>query len=175
MNKIIVALTIFCITAHMNAMEQNENVRSDFVSKLRYNNLSDKEAAQLVRDAHDNYENIDKQNFAQQTPLIIAAEKGYTKTVEILLIHKADINAKDIGGQTALMKAAQMGHDEIVKILLDNRAYTTITTPLSLANSLSNTGKRKTALDFAKAACQKTSDEQTKERYNKIITLLSKK
>jgi len=46
-----------------------------------------------------------------------AAFKGGTDTVQALLAHGADVNAKTIYGETALMKAEKRGHKEIIQLL----------------------------------------------------------
>jgi ankyrin repeat protein len=70
------------------------------------------------------------------TPLILAAWRGNTSLVRLLIKRGANVNAQDIGGRTALMYAS---NKVMVKALLDAGADKTIR---------SNDGK--TALDFAK-------------------------
>jgi ankyrin repeat protein len=57
-----------------------------------------------------------------ETPLHIAAAKGYKDVAELLLANKADVNAKDSTDETPLHDAATDGHKEVVKLLLANRA-----------------------------------------------------
>ncbi|KAF4463391.1 ankyrin repeat-containing domain-containing [Fusarium albosuccineum] len=58
-----------------------------------------------------------------QTPLWLAAERGYETTVELLLATgKVDVNAPDKDGQTALCRAAYEGHQSVVQLLLDRGA-----------------------------------------------------
>ena len=52
----------------------------------------------------------------------MAAEKGHTNIVRLLLTKGADVNAKKYFDQTALMEAAENGHADIVRILLDKGA-----------------------------------------------------
>lgn len=56
------------------------------------------------------------------TPLIIAAFYGYLKSVNILLEHGADVNAKDCDGTTSLMLAAAHGYPEVFITLMRNGA-----------------------------------------------------
>lgn len=52
------------------------------------------------------------------TPLMIAADGGYTKIVQFLLDNGADVNALDNLNSQALFYAARKGHVEVVKLLL---------------------------------------------------------
>lgn len=54
--------------------------------------------------------------------LIIAASRGQTTTIGILLSRGADVNEQDIYGNTALAFAAGNGHTATVMLLLDNGA-----------------------------------------------------
>jgi ankyrin repeat protein len=49
--------------------------------------------------------------------LILAAEHGHDKCVEMLLTADADKDAKDIQGFTALYTAAHGGHNKCVELL----------------------------------------------------------
>lgn len=55
----------------------------------------------------------------QKTALIIAAQSGYTRIVELLLQKPGiDVNIQDADNYTALMRAAAEGHESIVRLLL---------------------------------------------------------
>lgn len=54
-----------------------------------------------------------------ETPLHLAAFYGYTRVVQLLLEHNADINAKDCFGETPLMKAIAQRHKKLVQFLYD--------------------------------------------------------
>jgi len=56
------------------------------------------------------------------TPLIAAANKGYTRIAKALLGKGADVNAVDAYGKSALMHAANQGQGDMVKLLLENGA-----------------------------------------------------
>lgn len=58
----------------------------------------------------------------QWAPLMLASFLGDTRTVEALLRHKPDVNAKNDRGMTALLFAASGGHAPIARALLDNGA-----------------------------------------------------
>lgn len=53
-----------------------------------------------------------------QSPLHIAAQKGYGKIVRLLLKHDADCNRTDSTGLTPLLHATIGGHDDVVDVLL---------------------------------------------------------
>ncbi|CAM1297638.1 Uncharacterised protein g1884 [Pycnogonum litorale] len=52
-----------------------------------------------------------------KTPLHIASQHGYVKTIELLLECKSDLFAKDSNGQTALDIADQAGHVQVMELL----------------------------------------------------------
>jgi endonuclease/exonuclease/phosphatase family metal-dependent hydrolase len=60
-------------------------------------------------------------------PLHVCAEKGFTKGVELLLAHGADINLRNNDGKTPLYLAAASGYLHCVEILVKNNADKTIT------------------------------------------------
>ncbi len=66
--------------------------------------------------------NVNTQNTAGQTALMVASERGKTGLVKQLLDRKADPNVAGRDGVTALILAAQNDQPEIVKLLLQNRA-----------------------------------------------------
>ena len=65
---------------------------------------------------------VNAQNTAGKTALMVACERGKTGLAKQLLDHKADPNVAGADGVTALILAAQNDQPEIVKILLQNRA-----------------------------------------------------
>ncbi|MGB8888672.1 MAG: ankyrin repeat domain-containing protein [Candidatus Korobacteraceae bacterium] len=60
--------------------------------------------------------------FAGATPLYLAAYKGFTDTVALLLADNADVNAKNSQGRTPLHIAAIEGYVNVVQLLLANKA-----------------------------------------------------
>jgi ankyrin repeat protein len=61
-----------------------------------------------------------------ETPLMVAAAKGYSDMVELLLDQGADVDAEARSRSrhgNALEAASRMGHKQVVKLLLDNMAY----------------------------------------------------
>lgn len=71
-----------------------------------------------------NKRHVDAVDKRQQTPLHLAvsAEKGAKETVEILLKHEADVNARDDEGCTPLHRAVMDGGSELCEMLLKNKA-----------------------------------------------------
>lgn len=63
--------------------------------------------------------NINTRNMIGETPLMEAAEKGYTEIVELLLNKRVNINISNVKNITALSKAAYNGHTDIVKLLVN--------------------------------------------------------
>ncbi|KAH9962793.1 hypothetical protein BGW80DRAFT_1448371 [Lactifluus volemus] len=55
-------------------------------------------------------------------PLHVAALRGNLETVQILVQHNADINAKDFSGKTPLHYASERGHLDVVRLLLGSGA-----------------------------------------------------
>lgn len=70
--------------------------------------------------------NPDLTEYRGFTPLAISAEEGHSKTVEVLLDHRAQVNLQtdttsgnDSGGWTAMHIAAYNDHPDIVKLLVN--------------------------------------------------------
>lgn len=57
-----------------------------------------------------------------QTPLLVAAEKGFTEVAAVLLEHGVDMEAKDTAGDAALHVAGKLGHMELLKLLVEQKA-----------------------------------------------------
>lgn len=61
--------------------------------------------------------------FSGELPdLPVAASEDQYKTAQLLVDHRADVNAKDDSGLSALMFSTLYGRPELVKLLLDNGA-----------------------------------------------------
>ena len=64
---------------------------------------------------------VNERDEFQRTPLILAASRGYAKTVRVLLAHGADVNAQDEQGSTALHEV--LGDNPNPDILRDLLAH----------------------------------------------------
>ena len=69
------------------------------------------------------------------TPLQIAAERGQTDTVNLLLDRGADVHTQGEYGWTPLQLAAHWGHTEVAKLLLDRGATADIFTACLLGDT----------------------------------------
>ena len=57
------------------------------------------------------------------TPLHKAAMRGLAKVAEVLIKHRADVNArKTVKGKTPLQRASRKGHIEVSKVLIEHGA-----------------------------------------------------
>ncbi len=65
---------------------------------------------------------FDKADDDGFTPLMVAAQNGDINIIELLLIHGAEINAKNDKNHSALSLAIVNQHDDAVEFLLANGA-----------------------------------------------------
>ncbi|KAF4834499.1 Ankyrin-1 [Colletotrichum tropicale] len=68
------------------------------------------------------YVGVNEQGGRQGYPIVVAADKGHTKIVKLLIANGADVNLKNPFDRTALHMAASGAHVEIVQLLLDSNA-----------------------------------------------------
>ena len=88
--------------------------------------------------------NIKNDEYSNYTPLMVAAECGNKKIVELLLEYGADINAVDNNGYTPLRLAAASGYKKICQLLIEKGADINSVdeygcTPLHLAAEIGKT------------------------------------
>jgi ankyrin repeat protein len=100
------------------------------------------------------------------TALLLAAWKGYTEIVKMLLEKDdVDVNKANSRGSTPLAYAARWGHSEIVKLLLEkdgvdvNKATSQGSTPLSLATGSGHTEIVKLLLEKDGVDMNKAGDD----------------
>ena len=66
---------------------------------------------------------VDVRDRNGMTPLLLAARKGNSETVRLLLAHGANVNAQDYYlAWTPLILASALGHKKVVKLLLEHGA-----------------------------------------------------
>lgn len=75
--------------------------------------------SQLARKLLESGVDPNIKNTNRETPLFIAAYKGYIEIVKVLLSYGADINIKDKNGYTPLLAAKAFHQNDVVKILQD--------------------------------------------------------
>ena len=63
--------------------------------------------------------NVNIQDREGNTPLLVAAERGWEAGVTALIAKKANVNLANTGGATPLIRAVQTHNVEIVRALLD--------------------------------------------------------
>jgi TonB family protein len=71
---------------------------------------------------NENTNLVANKDFEGATPLHRAASAGHKDVVELLLAHRADVNAIDNNGVTPLHYAASAGHKDVAELLLAHRA-----------------------------------------------------
>ncbi len=77
--------------------------------------VTDVELAQLLLERGSD---PNRTNEQQETPLMLAAERGDFALVQLLVKHRAQLDLRDRWGNTALIRAAKGGHLEISEVLL---------------------------------------------------------
>ena len=92
---------------------------------------------------------VEARNSADESPLMLAALKGYLEVCQKLLTRDADVNKT---GWTPLHYAATGGHVEVVRLLLEHHAYLDAespngSTPLMMAAMYGNLQTVKVLLD----------------------------
>jgi ankyrin repeat protein len=80
------------------------------------------EEAKSILQAEARAETEAQEERLGERPLHLAAEKGYNDVVELLLAHKAEVDAKTESGETPLYLAAREGHKDVVELLLAHGA-----------------------------------------------------
>lgn len=63
-----------------------------------------------------------KTKIEEKTAVLLAADQGHVKIVQMLVGNRSNVNARDGNGKTALIIAAARGHTEIVQLLLEKGA-----------------------------------------------------
>ncbi|KAM4687553.1 uncharacterized protein O3C94_006066 [Discoglossus pictus] len=89
---------------------------------------------EMIRHINSNkmQQTMNKQAKNGWSPLSVAAERGHTAVVKILLQSHARVDVFDEHGKAALHLAAENGHDQIADILLWHKAFVNAKTKLGL-------------------------------------------
>ncbi|MEJ2553374.1 MAG: ankyrin repeat domain-containing protein, partial [Gammaproteobacteria bacterium] len=85
---------------------------------------------------------VNKARTDGATPLLLAAQDGYSGVVKQLIEAGADVNKGIIHGVTPLLVASENGHAEVVKLLLAAKA--------DMSATVDHDGTEYTALSLAK-------------------------
>lgn len=109
----------FCLMAFTGykANPTHQTIKDDIFTAIR--NVDYVSVNVLLSD-RINTDTVDQDG---NTPLIVAAEVGNPRIVDIIISHKPDINKQNKEGDTALMIAAKTGQMEIVKKLVSHNAH----------------------------------------------------
>ncbi|XP_035380821.1 transient receptor potential cation channel, subfamily N, member 1 [Electrophorus electricus] len=75
---------------------------------------------------------INKHAKNGRSPLLLAAKRGHTAVVRVLLENSARVDVFDEEGKAALHLAAEQGHDDVADVLLSHKAFVNAKTKLGL-------------------------------------------
>src|SRR6185295_17479607 len=106
--KLLILLTVFCISLFVNGQDKSENLYQAIVK-----NDVDK-VAELLKDSADANHIKSSGPWMKVSMLITAVNNGNIDIVKLLIDHKADVNWKDRFNTTALMYAASKGNKDMV-------------------------------------------------------------
>lgn len=95
-----------------------QSVHSDKESFIESARRGDLEGVKSFLDSGLDPNTRDPRDKENSTVLMVAAMVGQTKVIELLLDHRADVDARTNHGRTALMWGAWRGRNEAVKALL---------------------------------------------------------
>ncbi|RXN20683.1 fibronectin type 3 and ankyrin repeat domains 1-like protein [Labeo rohita] len=93
--------------------------REPFSGKNLHQAVNREDAEELTTVLQSGTVDVDVYDKMGFTPLMVAAQKGFTSLMDILVNHGADINKRDSTGKDSLMHACYAGHLDTVKYLRD--------------------------------------------------------
>ncbi|XP_026108921.1 fibronectin type 3 and ankyrin repeat domains protein 1-like, partial [Carassius auratus] len=100
-----------CVCVCVCVLEEPLNGRNLHNAVLKSDEL---ELCRVLQSIKVSVDVPDKLDF---TPLMMAAMKGFTRGVQLLVNHGADVNRKNSSGKDSLMLACFHGHLDVVKFL----------------------------------------------------------
>lgn len=110
-----------------NAMDDKDARDKDGNSPLMwvvaYDNRDDAADEELMEALVDHGADVNIQNFAGETALFIAAQRGFLAKVDYLLENGANVHVKNLDGASALHVAAAGGHEEVAASLVRYGAH----------------------------------------------------
>ena len=113
--------------------DPNVTERADGTALCRFQTDAPEIARELISAGADTQH---RSEVHQQTPLIRAAQQGFSGVVRELLAHDARLNLQDSSGHTALSAAALYGHTGTVRVLLEYGADPNIVADASVGGAL---------------------------------------
>lgn len=114
--------------------------------------MNHQETAEALIKAGANVNELPRNSNFDDTPLMIAAHKGFLRITEMLLAAGADVNATTNNGTTALIYAAATGHADVVQRLIAAGADIHARNSTDCALSCAVFQERKEVADILRAA-----------------------
>ncbi|XP_030643274.1 fibronectin type 3 and ankyrin repeat domains protein 1-like [Chanos chanos] len=84
--------------------------------------VSSNDEKELIKILQSGTVNVNGMGSIKNTPLMVAAQNGFSRLVCVLLEHGADVKMRDSDGKDSLMLACCAGHLDVVKTLLKSGA-----------------------------------------------------
>lgn len=108
--------------SHTHSQETLHDITSDWQDLILASSVGDVEGAKILLNEFEELD-IDQQDSAGATVLMLASQEGHTEMVRFLLNKGAQVNLQKRNGMSALMLASKRGHTGVVSLLLENGAH----------------------------------------------------